>query len=101
MRWLFDLYVPDAADRLNWEVAPLRATSLVGVAPALVITAEHDMLREEAEEYARRMLADGVPVEVNRYPGQIHGFVQMLQLMDDAHDAVEASARAVRRAFAG
>ena len=97
---LWDLYVPDVGGRANALASPLRADSLRGVAPAVIITAEHDILRGEVEEYARRLQADDVPVEAREYIGQIHGFFQMLGVMDDAQDAIDKAAAAVRRAFA-
>jgi acetyl esterase len=97
---LWDLYVPDVAERETAFAAPLRAESLRGVAPAVIITAEHDILRGEVEEYARRLKADDVPVEAYEYLGQIHGFFQMLGVMADAEDAIDKAAAALRRAFA-
>jgi acetyl esterase len=97
---LWDLYVPDVADRDTAFAAPLRAESFRGVAPAVIITAEHDILRGEVEEYARRLRADDVPVEIYEYMGQIHGFFQMLGVMADAEHAIDKATAALRRAFA-
>jgi len=97
---IWDLYVPDAAVRDKALASPLRADSLRGLAPTVIITAEHDILRGEAEEYARRLRADHVPVQVDQYVGQIHGFVQMLGVMADAEHAIDKAATALRRAFA-
>lgn len=76
------------------------AASLAGSASAVVITAEHDILRGEDEAYAARLATEGVPVELITYPGQIHGFYNLLGMMDDALDAIGRSAVALRRAFA-
>lgn len=97
---IWDLYVPDVADRDQAFAAPLRAASLRGLAPTVVITAEHDILRGEAEEYARRLRGDDVVVEVHEYIGQIHGFFQMLGVMTDAEYAIDIAATSLRRAFA-
>jgi len=97
---IWELYVPDAAMRDTAFASPLRADSLRGLAPAVIITAEHDILRGEAEEYARRLTADHVPVQVDEYVGQIHGFVQMLGVMADAEHAIDKAATSLRRAFA-
>jgi acetyl esterase len=70
-----------------------------GVAPATIITAEHDFLRGEAEEYAERLRTAGVPVELTEYAGQIHGFFEMFSVMTDAQRAVDVAGDAVRRAF--
>jgi len=98
---VWDVYLPNAALRTEAEVSPFRAPSLSGVAPALIITAEHDILRGESEDYARRLEADGVPALVLNYQGQVHGFFRMLKEMADARDAVDQSAGALGRAFAG
>jgi acetyl esterase len=100
IKHIWDLYVPDVADRDTAFASPLRADSLHGVAPTVIITAEHDILRGEVEEYARRLKADDVSVEVYEYVGQIHGFFQMLGVMADAEDAIDKAAAALRRAFA-
>jgi acetyl esterase len=70
-----------------------------GVAPATIITAEHDFLRGEAEDYARRLQTAGVPVELHEYAGQIHGFFEMFTVMTDSHHAIGVAGDAVRRAF--
>jgi acetyl esterase len=70
------------------------------VAPATIITAEHDILRGEAEAYARRLTSDGVDVEIIQYDGQLHGFFGLVGVMTDARDAAARAATALRRAFA-
>jgi acetyl esterase len=92
-------YAPDAALRTSPYVSPMHAPTLGGVAPAVIITAEHDFLRGEAEAYARRLELDGVPVERHDYAGQIHGFFEMFDVMTDAHHAVGVAGDALRRAF--
>jgi acetyl esterase len=96
---VWDGYVSDR-DLLNSpEVSPLRAESFEGVAPALIITAEHDILREEAEEYARRLRAASVPVDLWDFKGQVHGFFRFVGTMADARGAVSESARVRRHPF--
>jgi acetyl esterase len=75
--WFFDQYIPDMAQRVDPRFAPLRAKSLAKLPPAYVLTAENDLLAEEAELYAQRMKDAGVTVEVKRYLGTIHGFFTM------------------------
>ena len=99
-RHIWEVYVPEPGRRFEPEASPLQAGSLAGVAPAVIITAEHDILRGENEEYARRLAAAGVAAEVWEYEGQVHGFFQVPGVMDDARDAIERSAASLRTAFA-
>jgi acetyl esterase len=69
--------VPDRARWPDPAVSPLHARELGGLPPALVITAEHDPLRDEGEQYAERLEAAGVPVRARREPGLVHGFVTL------------------------
>jgi acetyl esterase len=101
VRHVWDVYAPDVALRVSQDAAPLRASTLAGVAPAVLITAEHDILRGQAEDYARRLEAEGVAVESHDVEGQIHGFYTLLAgTMWDAKQAFEHSAAGLRRAFA-
>jgi acetyl esterase len=102
MAWFRDHYVNDAADIDDWRASPLKAASLAGAAPALVAIAGHDILADEGDDYARRLQEDGVPVELKRWPGQIHGFVSMGRYGPAARQAVAAAVAAWRgydRAF--
>jgi acetyl esterase len=99
LRQVWNVYIPDPQDRVDIDASPMRAPSLSGLAPALIILAEHDPLRGEGEEYARRLQEEGVPVDLYVYPGQIHGFYSLLGAFDDAWDAVGRTAAALRVAF--
>ncbi|MFE7527739.1 alpha/beta hydrolase [Kitasatospora sp. NPDC057542] len=77
MRRFWDDYLPDPQRRTEATAAPLRASldQLAGLPPALVVTAEADVLRDEGEAYAARLRAAGVPVVATRYQGAVHGFL--------------------------
>ncbi|WP_340317817.1 alpha/beta hydrolase [Rhizorhabdus argentea] len=75
--WFYDQYDPGRTARNHPDFAPLLASRLAGLPPALIITAEHDILTEQAEHYGRRMAAAGVDVRTSRYAGMIHGFATM------------------------
>jgi acetyl esterase/lipase len=104
MQWFWDQYTTDEKQRAEITASPLRATAeqLAGLPPALVITAEADVLRDEGEAYANRLREAGVPVTAVRYQGIIHDFV-MLNALRGTHAAEAAIAQAVdtlRTAFA-
>ncbi|MEV0874983.1 alpha/beta hydrolase [Streptomyces sp. NPDC049950] len=77
MSGFWEAYVPDPGRRSESAASPLRATAeeLSGLPPALVVTAEADVVRDEGEAYAARMREAGVPVVSVRYQGTVHGFV--------------------------
>lgn len=99
MQWFWKHYLAKPEDGLHAYASPLRATSLKGLPPALVITAEYDPLRDEGEAYAERLRAAGVDVQLSRYDGMIHGFFGMGAQIDRARDAVREATAALRGAF--
>jgi acetyl esterase len=75
MMWFWDHYLNDRSEAKDFRAAPLEATSLRGLPRAFVVTAEYDVLRDEAQAYARRMAEDGVEVTHVYAEGMIHGFM--------------------------
>ncbi|MEU5762379.1 alpha/beta hydrolase [Nocardia sp. NPDC047648] len=96
MKWFWDQYTTSADERAQITASPLRATTeqLAGLPPALVITAEADVLRDEGEAFAGKLRAAGVPVTQVRYGGIVHDFV-MVNSLHDTHAAKAAVAQAV------
>ncbi|MFH9795075.1 alpha/beta hydrolase [Streptomyces virginiae] len=86
MRWFWDQYTTDPLRRTEITASPLRAGTeqLTGLPPALVITAEADVLRDEGEAYAAKLRAAGVPVTALRALGTIHDFVMLNALRETA-----------------
>ena len=95
MQWFWDQYTPDEAKRAEITASPLRASldQLAGLPPALVITGEADVLRDEGEAYANKLRQAGVPVTAVRYQGIIHDFV-MINALRETHAAQAAITQA-------
>ncbi|MEW2574211.1 alpha/beta hydrolase, partial [Streptomyces sp. NPDC047070] len=96
MQWFWDQYTTDEKQRAEITASPLRATTeqLTGLPPALVITGEADVLRDEGEAYANKLREAGVPVTAVRYQGIIHDFV-MLNALRGTHAAEAAISQAI------
>lgn len=92
MIWFGEHYLGDR-DRTDPSISPLKATSLAGLPPAVVATAQFDPLRDEGEAYAAALDKAGVQVVVHRYDGLIHGFVGMVVLSQVATAATDETLR--------
>ena len=92
VEWYWRHYLTEEKDGLNPLVSPLRAESLAGLPDATVITAEYDPLRDQAEEYARRLREDGAAVELRRYDGMVHGFFAMFGAFTLGREAIDYAA---------
>ncbi len=99
MAWFWDQYAPNVEDRRRPYASPNRAPDLSGLPPALVITAGHDVLRDEGEAFAQRLQASGTPVKLSRYEGMIHGFLRRYPFFDQGRAALDEIGAELRRAF--
>jgi acetyl esterase len=99
MIYFWSQYLNDDADGRNPYASPLLAEDLSGLPPALVITAQYDVLRDEGQAYAARLHKAGVPVTVSNYESSRHGFFSAGTLSDYTKPAREEAASALRSAF--
>jgi acetyl esterase len=100
LAWCWHHYLADTRDGANPLASPLRTVDLRGLPPALVITAELDPIRDEAELYAARLREAGVPTQLVRFDGVAHGFFSLADRLDAAVEAQALAAAALRSAFA-
>jgi acetyl esterase len=92
-------YIADAAQWFDWRASPLLADDLRGLPPALVLTAGFDPLRDEGRQYADALSAAGNAAQVVCFERQIHGFITMGRVIDEATTAVDLCAAVLRRAL--
>ncbi len=100
MQWFWKQYLSSDEDGKNAYASPLQARELRRVAPAFVITAEFDPLRDEGEAYAARLKEAGVPVEAKRYDGAIHGFFNLGHIIDQGKQVMNDAVTRLKAAFA-
>jgi acetyl esterase len=77
MRWFAGQYAPKSSDALDRRASPIRTAAPKGLPPAVICTAEFDLLRDEGEAYAEALQKGGVPVSYFREPGMVHGYFSM------------------------
>jgi acetyl esterase len=94
LAWYYEEYF--SGDTRDFRVSPIFADDLSGLPPTLIITAEHDTLRDEGKGYANRLASSGVPTQYSCYSGMIHGFSQMAGLVDEAQQAIDEISRFAR-----
>lgn len=103
MQWFWDAYQPTVQARTKPTLSPLRATlgQLRGLPPTLIITAENDVLRDEGEVYAHKLMQAGVQVTAVRYLGTIHDFLMLNSLAHTpaVQSALELASNSLKKAF--
>lgn len=103
MKWFWDNYTSSETNRKEPTVSPLQASieQLEGLPPALVINGENDVLCDEGEAYARKLLEAGVRVTAVRYHGTIHDFVMLNAITDDPapRGAIDQASNMLKRAL--
>lgn len=100
MRWFRRHYLRNDADANDWRASPLKANSLAGVAPTVLVTAECDVLYDDGKRYAAALKAAGVPVDYRDFAGMIHGFLPNAPMLDGAAEAQKYIVAAFKKAFA-
>ncbi|MBO9651024.1 MAG: alpha/beta hydrolase [Variovorax sp.] len=97
--YFHDHYIDDPKHDLDWRASPLLHENLKGLPPSLVITAGYDPLRDEGLDYARALTEAGNRASYVCFERQIHGFITMGRLLDEANTAVALCAAELRRAL--
>ncbi len=95
----YNVYLPSGTNRKDPKVSPLYSSNLKGVAPAFLVTAEYDPLRDEGNEYAVKLKAAHVSVEHKELPGMIHGIFSLAGVIDAGKILIDETSLALRRAF--
>ncbi|HLW02626.1 MAG TPA: alpha/beta hydrolase [Ktedonobacterales bacterium] len=99
MRWFWGYYLPKPAAGANEYASPLRAEDMRDLPPGLIVTAEFDVVRDEAEAYGGHLEAAGVPMAMRRRAGMVHGFLDMAPVVREARKGLEEIADWLRVAF--
>jgi acetyl esterase len=99
MAWYEEQFLGPDGDRSDPRASPLHAADLAAVAPALVVTAGFDPLRDEGEAYARMLSEAGVRAVLRRHPGYVHGFIHALTLGAGPREAIAEMGGVLRMAL--
>ena len=99
MQWFVDNYLRGVTDQADWRASPLRARDFAKLPPALVVTAGFDPLCDDGDAYAKALSEAQVPVTLERFAGQIHGFLSMGRLVADSDRLIALAAAHLQRAF--
>ena len=91
MVWFWNHYLEHPEDGAHPHASPVRAPSLAGLPPAYVVTGEYDPLRDEGEDFAKRLRQAGVPVHVQRYADMNHGFLFWVGFIEGSTVAMDAA----------
>ncbi|WP_418648717.1 alpha/beta hydrolase [Thauera butanivorans] len=98
LQWFFEHYLPDGNTE-DWRASPMRAASLAGLPPVMLIAAEFDPLVDDCAAFAGRLREEGCEVDYLQVDGMVHGFITLGKLFPQANDAVRAAAGAVAAAL--
>jgi acetyl esterase len=101
MRWFAEHYIRNDSDRDDPRCSLLASTNVAALPAALIVTAEHDPLRDEGEAYGELLRSAGNQVTISRYPGMIHAFVSLYAILDAGRDALRECTTALRAALGG
>jgi acetyl esterase len=99
IEWFRGNYLPDPSMYADWRASPLYAESFEGLPPACVVLAGYDPLHDEGLAYANQLSQAGVPVKVINFERQIHGFITMGRILDEANTAVDVCVSVLKAAF--
>jgi acetyl esterase len=95
MKWFWDQYLSKVEDREDPYAVPIKANSLRGVAPAILIAAEFDPLTDDVKNYYQKLIKDSVPAIYKEFAGQIHGFFNLSGVTDDAESLYSEIAKEI------
>ena len=95
MKWFWDQYLSKVEDQLDPYAVPVKANSLRGVAPAILIAAEFDPLTDDVKNYYQKLIKDSVPAIYKEFAGQIHGFFNLSGVTDDAESLYSEIAKEI------